>query len=257
MYYVIQENLFREYHFNSLIDYLKRYGLEYEIVKYKPFVHEVEVKTERKDVWFFGSINTGMALKHKDWKPGIIYNKNFDFDIYLKKYGENLLNSDGVVEDFGNIIDWELEEYFIRPTRDTKTFESNLYTEKQWDEYIYETIRTGTVNDIVEQTKILYASPKPIIQQEIRCWIIDGEPITMSQYRIGKRFNLLNMDHNEEAYIFAKDMAKIYSPARAFVLDICLYNDEYKIVELGCIHHCGFYDANMSKLIQALEKTFG
>lgn len=55
---------------------------------------------------------------------------------------------------------------------------------------------------------------------------------------------------------YARDMARIYCPAKAFVLDICLYQDEYKIVEINCINCSGFYDADMSKLIQALENTF-
>jgi len=83
--------------------------------------------------------------------------------------------------------------------------------------------------------------------------MIDGEPVTISQYKIGSRGNYLNMDHNDEAIIFAKKTAKIYQPDRAYCLDICLYNDEYYIVELGCINHCGFYDANMGKLIDSLE----
>ena len=56
MYYVIQENLFREHHFHTLIDHLKRYKLDYELVAYRPFVHNVEVKTDRKDVWFLGQL---------------------------------------------------------------------------------------------------------------------------------------------------------------------------------------------------------
>lgn len=51
MYYIIQENLFKERHFNTLIDYLKRYGLEYEIIPYRPFTEELIFKTDRKDVY--------------------------------------------------------------------------------------------------------------------------------------------------------------------------------------------------------------
>jgi hypothetical protein len=110
---------------------------------------------------------------------------------------------------------------------------------------------------IRKKTKIMVCEPKEgEIQQEIRCWIIDGEPVTMSQYKIGRRVNMLNMDHNEEAYIFAKSMAKLFCPSRVFVLDICLYQDDYKIVEINCANMSGFYDINMSKLMQSLENTF-
>lgn len=257
MYYVIQENLFREYHFNTLIQHLKKAGLEYEIVQYKPFLEKVEVKTDRKDVWFFGSINASRAARkiYTDWYPGAIYNENFTFDIYLEKYGKNLLNSDGKTQEVDYLPNWQEGEKFIRPTHDTKTFESNLYTPKQWNEYIEEIESNKMMDKVREQTRVIYSSPKPGIQQEVRCWIVDGKLVTASQYRIGKRFNLLNLDNDGDVQVFCKDMLKIYQPAKAFCLDICLYEDEYKILEIGCINHCGFYDANMNKLIDALENT--
>lgn len=256
MYYVVQENLFREYHFQTLLECLKRGGLEYELVAYRPFVHHVSVKTDRKDVWFFGSVNAGMVLGHKDWNPGVLYNEKHNFDVYMKEYGDNLLNSDATTMVFDVImLGWADDEYFIRPTRDTKTFESKVYERREWNDYVLE-LGTDVREQIRQETRMMFCTPKSNIQQEIRCWIVDGEPVTMSQYKIGRRVNMLNMDHNEEAYIFSKKMARIFSPSRAFVLDICLYNDEYKIVEINCINMSGFYDCDMSKLIQALEKAF-
>lgn len=56
---------------------------------------------------------------------------------------------------------------------------------------------------------------------------------------------------------FCEEMIKIYQLADAFVIDICevLIDGErrYKIVEAGCINSAGFYQANMQKLIDALE----
>lgn len=256
MFYVIQENLFREHHFNTLMEHLKRYKLDYELVAYRPFVHNVEVKTDRKDVWFFGSVNAAMVLGNKDWNPGIMYNDNHNFENYLEVFGDNLLNGDGIVKEFGRMEGPKDFKFFARPTRDTKVFESKVWSIDEWNQYIRETISSKTFADIHNETKVLVSSPKDGIQQEIRCWIIDGEPVTMSQYKIGRRVNMLNMDNNQESYIFAKKMAKLFSPSRAFVLDICLYEDDYKIVEINCINMSGFYDANMSKLIQSIENTF-
>lgn len=267
MYYVIQENLFREYGFKALIAHLDKMrtitgdGCEklfdpepnHEIVKYIPFSEQLEVKTDRKDVFFFGSSNGGMVAKKKyDWTPGHFINENFDMEVYLRRYENNMLNSDGRVRKASEVTE-AIEDLnltkgslFIRPSGDGKEFSGQVFTGGEWLEYARD---NGSIKDIY----ILTASPKQT-QQEIRCWMIDGEPVTMSQYTIGRRVNLLNMDNNEEAALFARKMAKIYSPARAFCLDICLYNDEYHIVELGCINHCGFYDANMGKLIDSLEK---
>jgi hypothetical protein len=236
------------------MDYLKKYKLEYEIIPWRPFDTEpVKAKTDRKDIWFWGSIDTGIELQKQGWYPGIMYNDNHDFQIYKEKYGENLLNYDSRIQSFGHIFGGF--PLFIRPTRDTKIFTAKVYGHKEWNEYVDETIDSKTFLEIQRKTKMMTSSPKEL-QQEIRCWIIDGEPVTMSQYRIGRRTNMMNMDNNQEAYIFAKDMAKLYCPSRIFVLDICLYQDDYKIVEINCANMSGFYDIDMSKLLQTLEKTF-
>lgn len=260
MYYVIQENLFREYGFNALIGHLsqlanipKKPKVDYEIVKYIPFSEQLETKTDRKDVFFFGSSNAGMVAKKKyDWQPGHFINENFTMEKYLPEFKEHMLNSDGkiwlaseICEAIEN-LNLGFQSSFFRPVDDGKAFTGEVFTGVQWLEY-------AKNNDSLKDVKVLIASPKKT-QQEIRCWMIDGEPVTISQYKIGSRGNYLNMDHNDEAIIFARKMSNIYQPARAYCLDICLYNDEYYIVELGCINHCGFYDANMGKLIDGLEK---
>lgn len=262
MYYVIQENLSREYGFKALKGHLDRLILQQgafdgpvgvEIVPYVPFSEELKVKTDRKDVFFFGSSSAGMVAKKKyNWQPGHFINENFTMERYLPEFKEHMLNHDGMIYEPNELCErivklgWGLHTWFIRPVDDGKAFTGEVFTGAQWFGYARNNTSLGEI-------KILVASPK-ITQQEIRCWMVDGEPVTISQYKIGSRGNYLNMDHNDEAIIFARKMAKIFQPARAFCLDICLFNDEYFIVELGCINHCGFYDSNMGKLIDALEK---
>ncbi len=56
MYYIVQENVFREENYDNLINSLDRLKLEYEIVKLLPFVEDFEFKTDRKDVFPFGAV---------------------------------------------------------------------------------------------------------------------------------------------------------------------------------------------------------
>lgn len=265
MYYVIQENLFKEFHYNTLIEHLRRYNLEFETIKYRPFEEDLkalEIQTDRKDIFFFGSVNAAMKACSYGWNPGTFYNENHDFEAYMNAFGrENMLNAKCEILNIKQLmygtqgtLDRLPYTFFARPSKDSKVFSGQVFTKDSWNEWVEEA-KTNKVD--LDNLKIVVAPVQQNIQQEIRCWIVDGEPVTMSQYKIGRRVNMLNMDHNEEAYIFAKKMAKIFSPSRAFVLDICLHEDEYKVVEINCINCSGFYDLNMSKLIQSLEKSFG
>ena len=41
MFYVIQENVFKEEHYDMLIELINRHKFEYDIVKYRPFLNEI------------------------------------------------------------------------------------------------------------------------------------------------------------------------------------------------------------------------
>jgi hypothetical protein len=56
MYYIIQENTFREENYDIIWQTLDRMNLPYEIVKVLPFLEDFEYKTDRKDVFCFGSL---------------------------------------------------------------------------------------------------------------------------------------------------------------------------------------------------------
>lgn len=256
MYYIIQENLFKERHFNTLIEYLKKYNLDYEVIPFRPFTDELDFKTDRKDVWAFGSVNLASVAKKYDWYPGSLYNDNHDMNVYGPYYGDHMLNSDGKVINFGDDIPEDFPDFFFaRPTKDTKQFSGQMFSKEKWGEWNKEIVDSSLQQTLTAETQILIA-PLKNIQQEIRCWIVDGKPVTISQYKIGSRVVYQNMDNNEEAMIFAKQICKLYCPADAFVLDICLHDDDYKVVEINCINCSGFYDGDMSKLIQALEAKF-
>lgn len=260
MYYIIQENLFREFHFKTLIDHLERYNLEYEVIPFKPFTEDLEFKTTRTDIWPFGSTNLARIAKKYNWDPGSMYNENHDFEVYSKYYKQNMLNSDGIIcslEESIPVLESGKVTYtfFARPTKDTKMFSGQLFTVDSWKDWIKDLTDSSVLNSASKESRVLLA-PLKQTQQEIRCWIVDKKPVTMSQYKIGNRVVYQNQDNNEEAQIFATKMAKLFSPAEAYVLDICLYNDEYKIVEINTINCSGFYDGDMSKLIQAIENKF-
>lgn len=257
MYYLIQDNTYREKHFQILIHNLERLGLPYEVVNFKPFIDEVTFETDRKDIWCFGGYSMTKTAEKYGFKPGCMINANHDFEVYRQYYGDNLLNNDALIMEFGDPIPddekWDL--FFARPTKDAKTFTAKVYDRVEWQKYIDTSFANETIQEIRNATKVVMSSPKNI-QQEIRCWIVGGKVITISQYKLGSRVTYQNLDHDEEAWNFAQEMANTYQPARAFVMDICRTEDGMKIVEINCINAAGFYDMNSQKLLMALEEEF-
>ena len=272
MFYVIQENLFKEHHYKTLLDTMHRFKFEYDIVKYLPFVDKiyeyydrevvgddfepVPYKTDREDVFCFGAVNMAIVAAKQGWKPGSMYNENHDYNVYAPKFGyENMLNGDGVVINFTDPLPFKDEYFFARPTKDTKVFSGQIFSRNAWYDYTKICNDTDTVNTITEETQIL-VSPCKNIQQEVRCWVVGGKVVTASRYKIGNRVIYANYDHESFFVDFAQSMVDKFQVAEAFVIDVCLADDELKVVEVNNINSAGFYEANMTKLIEALEEHF-
>lgn len=253
MYYVIQENTFREENYNVLVETLDRYNLPYEIVKVRPFLEDFEFVTDRKDIFCFGSVKMSRLAKKYNWYPGSLLNENHDYRVYSKFYKENLLNYDSVIQRFGDSVEQEI--FFARPCEDTKTFTGRVFTKEQWNDFKFDFFKSGQESSLNENTEIQISSVKQVTK-EFRFWIVDGKVVTGSLYRNGYWVNYSNIV-DEGALEFCKSMVQIYQLADAFVMDICeVLIDEipkYKIIECGCINSAGFYKANMPKLIEAIE----
>jgi hypothetical protein len=254
MHYIIQENLFREEGHNKLINCLERFDISHELVKVIPFVEEVEFETERKDVFVFGSLKLARLSKKYGWNPGALITENHDYNVYSKYYKENLLNYDSRVVNFGDDFEWEYDQQFIRPCLDSKSFTGKVFEKEDWIEFKNRMLSNPDDTTLRIDSKIQVAVPKRITQ-EVRCWVVKGKIITQSTYRRGS-FLVYDNIVDQDAIDFAQKMVDIYQLADAFVIDICLTEQGWKIVECNCINCAGFYLCNMQKMIMELEYHF-
>ena len=255
MYYIIQENLFREEGHGKLLLNLKRFNIPFELVKVLPFIEEVEFKTGRKDVFVFGSLKMGRLSKKYGWEPGAVITENHDYEVYSKYYKENLLNYDSRVVNLKDDFEWEYDQQFLRPCLDSKTFTGRVFEKEEWISLRNRMLDHPDTFTISDDTKIQVAVPKKITQ-EVRFWIVGGKVVTQSTYRRGSFLAYDNVV-DQDAIDFAEEMTKIFQLARSFVMDLALTPNGWKIIECGSISCSGFYDADMQKIVMALENEYG
>ena len=251
MYYIVQENLFREEGHSKLILNLQRFNIPYELVKVLPFIEEVEFKTDRKDVFVFGSLK--LARKY-GWNPGAVITENHDYEVYSKYYKDNLLNYDSRVVNLKDDFEWEYDQQFLRPCLDSKTFTGRVFEKEEWISLRDRMLDHPDTFTISDDTKIQVAVPKKITQ-EVRFWIVGGKVITQSTYRRGSFLAYDNVV-DQDAIDFAENMTKIFQLAPAFVMDLALTPFGWKIIECGSVSCAGFYDADMQKILMALENEY-
>ncbi len=248
MYYIIQENVFRDIHYSLVLKAIQRLQLDYEIVSLNN-TDSFNFKTSRKDVFCFGSIKLARLAKTNSWLPGSLMNKNHDYTVYSQFWEENMLNWNSKVQSIEMPILFNNSRKFLRPTKDSKIFSGQLFTAQEWKETLDILQKKGKSYELIQ-----IAEPKKIYQ-EIRCWVIDSKVISASTYKQGTEVRYIEYN-DPEGINFANQMAKIYQPAEAFVLDICLSEKGWKIVEVNCINSAGFYACNLQKLIIGLENYY-
>jgi len=250
MYYVIQEKLYQELEWDDLVKALERLELDYEVVKLLPFVDDFEFKTERKDVFCFGALKMARIVPKYGWYPGILMTPNHDFQVYKEYYKNNLLNYDSKIYKFGENFDWN-GDFFVRPTLDTKVFTGKVHSMESWKSFRDEQLTNGHTTTLTKDTDIQVCSLKNI-QKEFRFYIVDGNIATASLYREGSFIRYSDII-DKEAEEYCREMIDVFNLAPAFVMDICLTDDKWKIIECGCINCAGLYKANIPLLLMELE----
>ena len=274
MHYILQENVFREKHYDMLEDTLKRFDLPYTKVRLFPFVDKIvalddipndegnytvddlpDFEPPSKHVFCFGAIKMARISAKKNWLPGSMMNDNHDFMIYKEYYKEELLNYDSNICTISDKLEWLPNEVkFIRPTKDTKSFSGAIFTQVEWEDSVEHNLHNYNSEIYNKDTIIQVSSPKNIYQ-EIRCWVVNGKVISASTYKLGDTVTYKRIVDNEPI-AYAQSMVDKFQLNEAFVIDICLTETGWKIVECGCINCAGFYDVDIQKMLIKIEDHF-
>lgn len=255
MYYIIQKNVFVDPRYDEIFRVLEELNLPYEEIQFLPNSNHFEYETDRKDVFVYGSVKLAKMTKGFDWKPGSFYGGNHEYVNYANGFGEFLLNPNNRIFNFSDALDWSMNDrLFVKPSQDAKAFTGKVFTKVEWEDFQYYTLTDKQQNRISENTKIQISKPQKLIK-EARIWIVDSEIVTSSYYHF---YDGIEYEEyvSDEALAFAKQMANHFRVADAYVLDITLTLDGWKVVEVNCINSAGFYKADVKAIVLALEDFY-
>lgn len=260
MHWIIQNNIYNEEGFHSLISTLETLGLPYSIHRCIPFVGTLDPEPQptQDRVIVMGSYTLAREAIKRGWNPGVFLNGNFNYSLQELNWGNLMINSDHEIHCFAQVPPQE-QPFFIRPTLDSKSFTGEVMDWPSFVEWRDRVLKlTPEDNPMIKwDTEVLISSVKEIFA-EYRIWIVDKKAVAWSQYKIGTR-KLKNYIPDVDPRIreFAEKAAEIWSPHRAYVMDIFETENGLFIGEVNNLNSAGFYAANMGKLIMALEEAFG
>jgi ATP-grasp domain, R2K clade family 3 len=256
MYYLIQSNIHSDPEHYKVFDVLDNLNLQYETIEVDASTEEITVASGRKDVFIYGSVKLArLAKANKDWIPGSFYGGNHTFEIYSAYYKHNLLNYETAIFKFAEQLTWlPGEEKFIKPYKDAKVFTGRVFTEMKWNDFVQQSLLHPKTPMLNNETLVQASGPQELIK-EARLWIVGGTVVAGVYYRFHGDVPF-ESEVSREGIEFAEAMIQLFNVADAFVMDIGLTFNGWKIVEINCINSAGFYNLNVRTLFRALEAYF-
>lgn len=246
--WLFQNNIWGEAKYNEIINLVQKYEIPHQIATVIPFTNDFQEPVDINEIdMYFGSIKMSEIMDKLGFKG--YSNPNFDWNVWSNIFKNHCLNYESVICDKLGNIDFPLEfDAFIRPVLDNKSFTGQvLPANSPVTKIQFGNLKHKNKNEI----EVIIAPVQKIIS-EYRFFVVDGEIITGSLYRHGGKVYYKEVTHETEVLEFAEKMIGIWQPSQMFVIDIAVVPKGLKIIEFGSIHNCGFYDINLSKLIQAI-----
>lgn len=255
MRWIIQENLYNEDGFHSLLRALDVMGLPHSVHKIVPFSRELRPEPTvlpGERVIVCGAYTMTKIAKERGWLPGAYLNGNFEFAVQREHWGEWLLNGDAW---FGRLdeVPEQRAPFFIRPTSDSKVFAGEVMDWHKFTEWQGRVLALGTEEyaTLRGDTQVMVATHRTIYR-EYRTWVVGGKVVTASLYKEGTRVRydaLVPYDILDFAHLCADR----WVPDVAYVFDVAETPDGLRIIEVNCLNSAGFYAGNVGLLVQALE----
>jgi hypothetical protein len=251
MHWVVQDNLFNERGFHTLMQVLEHGGIPHTLVKVIPFDGGVEPTVDvAGPVIVMGSLTLTRYARRRGWVPGAFINDNFDFRVWREHLGEHLLNAGARVSRFADVAPMD-GPFFIRPCLDDKSFSGMVTT---WEDFVAwrdSVLELGEGTSVSADTWVAVSAPRPI-QREYRMVVVDGRVITGTRYKLGDRV-VGSAEVEPEVYAFTQAMADRWCPDRAYALDVFMHDGGLYVGELNNLNSAGFYAYDVAKMVQAIE----
>lgn len=195
------------------------------------------------------SLDTAQVLKH----PSIWYtSESFRYSNYCGQFGGNMLNADYSLLPFHRLPGLQdPHKIFIRPDSGDKPFIPHTHILNQ---HYHASLRVVSELYCIDPIEMCVVSSVKSIEKEWRLLIINDKVVTGSLYKLDGdvEFDAIS----DDVINFGTNILNTYShrpDQRGFVLDVCLSNGEFKIVEFNSLSCADWYLSDTQQVIRVLE----
>ena len=197
------------------------------------------------------------------WLPGAYpqpgdEEANLNAPVYMVKYpSETLLNNNFIFVPILEVIRnpefffkiFDTNQLFVKDAIAFKRFSAKVLDRNEIVKYLSLYKDTHFIDD---DSMILLSSHKPILSEH-RFVIVNSNVVAHSTYRYNDILDI-RIDVPQEALDFAQDMAKIWSPAKCYTIDVAMTETGPKILELNSFSCAGLYACDLQKVVLEVSR---
>lgn len=254
MRWAIQTNLGNRAEIARLLKSCRDLGHAVVELAHVPFSSELPNLDSETPTIFYGATGfVTLVAESGRWSPGVYFSApRFEFEAYRDVLGDRALNSGARLTTLAVLARESRpsgEVLFVRPRGDTKEFAGAVFEFFRIQEWVKSLEEEETT--LSPDCPVLVAEPVGLAA-EWRLFVVDGRVVSGSLYR---RYHKLEVSPElpREVVDFAQATAALYSPARAFVLDLARSGPNLYVVEYNCLNSSGFYASDTTAIVEALS----
>ena len=246
MHWVIHASVFSRLNLTRLTTVLDRADLPYTLVIIDHEGVPVPEVNPSGSVYVCGAWRAAGLAEQRGWEPCTFLNENFAVDVWLTEIADELLNDTARNGTVGSIK--FQTPMFVRPCADTKRFDGQVFTPDSFETWKVENANLADVEVSV--------SPPKNILREYRLFVVKERVVTGSLYRQAGEV-VLSGDVDPEVIDYVEAVIQLWSPADAFVVDVALTDEGCRVIEFNNINSSGFYESDIERYVDAIERAFG
>lgn len=249
MKFLIQNNIFSSEELDYLAECLE--GLNFQYIGIVPFEHSLTTSGELKGVDYIPYGSTELVKKCLELGfKGVYFNPENDYSEALRNEVPMLNNQIITVEE---LLKFDEAELFVRPIGDLKLFNGQVYQFEELQDLFKTGLEGGSskIGQLKLTDEVIISQPQ-FIDAEYRTFMVNRKVVSICRYKSNGRLNP-SKEVPQEALNFAEFITKGWLPNDNVVADICLVENEFKVVEFNCINCAGFYRNDMKAVFCALN----
>ncbi len=200
-----------------------------------------------EQVMIYGSKAFANIAKDMELEPGSFMTEKFEFEVFQKALGNELLNNEIYIDELSKLCPIA-DEFFIRPTGNTKLFTGMTITKKEFLEWKERENWEGS--PYIGQT--LMIAPIQEIKAEYRFFVVNQKVITGSSYNVGGKFNT-SLKPSSDIVRYTEQIVDKFPLAKAFVIDIAETEKGLKVIEYNNINTSGLYGCDEVEIVRAIN----